>query len=247
LTSNTTYHYRVISKDAAGNLAESSDYSFTTTPVLDTQPPLISNVASTGITSSGATITWVTNEPADSQVEYGLTTSYGNLTPLDTALIQNHSIALSELKARRTYYYRVRSKDTAGNLAISKRYSFRTTADIDLIPDALWWSPDPVAEGDSVTIGFRVKNIGSQSAGLFHLQIKRDGTTICTWAVPGLGPNRVFERGPGLGGATCSGTYGIPSAQATGYNISFIVDDLDKVGESDEGNNTMTKTMAVGE
>jgi hypothetical protein len=247
LTANTTYHYRVRSKDAAGNLAVSGDYSFTTAPAPDTQPPVISDVASSNITSSGGTITWVTDEPADSQVEYGLTTSYGTLTPLDNSLTQNHSVALSGLKARRTYYYRVRSKDAAGNLTISKRYTFKTRADIDLIPDALWWSPDPVIEGNSVIIGFRVKNVGSQSAGPFHLQIKRDGTTICTWAVFGLGPNRVFEKGPGLGGATCSGTYGIPSAQAPGYNISFIVDDLHQVGETDEGNNALTRYMAVGE
>jgi hypothetical protein len=247
LNANTTYHYRVKSKDAAGNLAESGDYSFTTAPTPDTQPPLISNVASGNITSSGATITWSTNEPADSQVEYGLTTRYGTLTPLDATITQTHSLRLSGLQPKRTYYYRVRSKDAAGNLTISKRYSFKTKADVDLIADELWWSPDPVIEGNSVIIGFRVKNVGSQSAGPFHLQIKRDGTTICTWAVFGLGPNRVFERGPGLGGAACSGIYGIPAAQTPGYNISFMVDDLNQVGETDEGNNTITKYMVVRE
>jgi phosphodiesterase/alkaline phosphatase D-like protein len=247
LNVNTTYHYRVKSKDASGNLAESGDYSFTTAPTPDTQPPLISNVASGNITSSGATITWSTNEPADSQVEYGLTTRYGTLTPLDATITQTHSLRLSGLQPKRTYYYRVRSKDAAGNLTISKRYSFKTKADVDLIADELWWSPDPVIEGNSVIIGFRVKNVGSQSAGPFHLQIKRDGTTICTWAVFGLGPNRVFERGPGLGGAACSGIYGIPAAQTPGYNISFMVDDLNQVGETDEGNNTITKYMVVRE
>lgn len=214
----------------------------------DTQPPAISSVASKNITSTGATITWSTNEPADTQVEYGLTTSYGTLTSLDKMLTQTHSVTLSGLKAGKTYYYRVRSKDAAGNLAFSGRYTFKTAAassGIDLIPDALWWSPDPVKGGDSVTVGFRVKNIGSQSAGAFHIQLKRDGTPICGWDVPGLGPNQVFERGPGLGGSTCSGYYGIPSAQAPGYNICFVVDDLNRVGEANEGNNTLTKYMSV--
>jgi hypothetical protein len=247
LSANTPYHYRVKSKDAAGNLAASGDLSFTTAPA-DIQPPVISSVAKKNVTSSSATITWVTNELADSQVEYGPTTSFGTLTPLDGTLTKTHSVALSGLKAGKTYYYRVRSKDAHGNLRLSGRYSFKTaaaTSGIDLIPDALWWSPDPVKAGNSVTIGFRVKNIGAQSAGAFHIQLKRDGTPICGWDVPGLAPNQVFERGPGIGGSACSDYYGIPSAEVPGYNISFVVDDLNRVGETNEGNNTMTKYMSV--
>ncbi|MBM3791691.1 MAG: hypothetical protein FJW35_15270, partial [Acidobacteria bacterium] len=37
----------------------------------DTTPPVISGVASMNITSSGATIAWTTNEPSDTQVDYG--------------------------------------------------------------------------------------------------------------------------------------------------------------------------------
>jgi len=41
--------------------------------------------AASAITSAGATISWTTNEASDTQVEYGLTTAYGTLTPLDPA------------------------------------------------------------------------------------------------------------------------------------------------------------------
>ena len=41
----------------------------------DTTPPTISSIAASGVTSSGATVTWTTNEAADTQVEYGLTTA----------------------------------------------------------------------------------------------------------------------------------------------------------------------------
>jgi hypothetical protein len=44
----------------------------------DTTPPLISAINTTATTASGTTMTWTTNEAADSQVEYGLTTSYGS-------------------------------------------------------------------------------------------------------------------------------------------------------------------------
>ncbi|MBA3043831.1 hypothetical protein FP804_01690, partial [archaeon] len=42
----------------------------------DTTPPTISNIQSSSITSSGATITWTTDEASSSVVEYGTTTSY---------------------------------------------------------------------------------------------------------------------------------------------------------------------------
>jgi len=50
---------------------------------LDATAPDISAVAASGLTSSSATITWTTNEPASSQVNYGLTTGYGSTTALD--------------------------------------------------------------------------------------------------------------------------------------------------------------------
>ena len=127
LSASTLYHYRVKSKDAAGNLATSGDYTFTTT-ASDTTPPTISSVSASSITQNSATITWTTNESSDSQVEYGLTTSYGNSTTLNTSLVTSHSQTLSGLSASTLYHYRVKSKDAAGNLATSGDYTFTTTA-----------------------------------------------------------------------------------------------------------------------
>lgn len=94
----------------------------------DTTPPVISNVSAGNITSSGATITWTTDENSDSQVEYGLTTSYGNSTPLNTSLVISHSVSLSGLSANTLYHYRVKSKDASGNLAMSSDYTFTTSS-----------------------------------------------------------------------------------------------------------------------
>jgi glucose/arabinose dehydrogenase len=94
----------------------------------DTTPPSISAVSANNITDNGATIKWTTNEPADSRVDYGLTTSYGSSTPLDPTLVTNHSVVLSNLSASATYHYRVRSKDAASNSAVSGDFTFTTTA-----------------------------------------------------------------------------------------------------------------------
>ncbi|MBP9773892.1 MAG: fibronectin type III domain-containing protein [Candidatus Peribacteraceae bacterium] len=123
LTAQTTYHYRVKSRDLAGNLSVSGDYTFTT---IDVTPPVISNVLATNITGNSATITWNTNEASDSQVEYGLSASYGQSTTINTLPVTAHSTALTGLQSYTTYNYRVKSKDAAGNLAVSANYTFRT-------------------------------------------------------------------------------------------------------------------------
>ncbi len=92
----------------------------------DRAPPLIYAVTASGVTETGATITWTTDEGATSQVEYGLTTGYGAITPPVEKLSYDHSVALFGLAADTTYHYRVRSKDVYGNEAISEDYSFAT-------------------------------------------------------------------------------------------------------------------------
>src|SRR5262249_32670043 len=117
-----TYHYRIRSSDAAGNVAVSQDLTFTTQG--DTTPPVISGVAATAITSNSATIVWDTDEPADSQVDYGTSTTYGSSTPLDPNLVFSHSVVLSGLTSGALYHYRIRSTDAAGNLAVSPDLTF---------------------------------------------------------------------------------------------------------------------------
>ena len=92
----------------------------------DTQAPTIGNVAAGTPTSSAVTITWTTDEPADTQVEFGYTTGYGGTTVLDPTLVTSHSATLTNLVADKLYNFRVRSRDAAGNLAVSANSTFRT-------------------------------------------------------------------------------------------------------------------------
>ena len=77
----------------------------------------LSGVAVAGVTGSGVTITWTTNELATSQVEYGPDSNYGMTTPLDGYMVTSHSVVLGGLSPKTTYHYRVKSKDVAGNEA----------------------------------------------------------------------------------------------------------------------------------
>ncbi len=93
--------------------------------VVNAAPPIFS-VTATGITDTSATINWLTGQTASSQVEYGLTTSYGNLSPFDATLVSNHVQALTGLAPGTTYNYRVRSISWQGTLAISNNFLFAT-------------------------------------------------------------------------------------------------------------------------
>ncbi len=94
----------------------------------DVTPPVISAITTSGQTLNSATITWGTNEPADSQIEYGLSTAYGFQTGLDAQLLTTHSQTLGNLASNTLYHYRIRSKDLAGNLAVSGDNTFATLA-----------------------------------------------------------------------------------------------------------------------
>src|SRR6185503_13123798 len=97
-------------------------------PPGDTTAPSISSVASSGISASGATITWTTNEASDTQVEYGTSSSYGGSTSLNSALVASHSATLGGLSPSTLYHYRVKSRDVSGNLATSGDFTLTTTA-----------------------------------------------------------------------------------------------------------------------
>ena len=89
-----------------------------------TAPPVISNIQVSNITSDGATITWTTNQPSNSVVEYGTTTSYGS-SRSNSAQVTNHSITLTDLLPNTTYNYRVKSTNANGT-ATSTNYTFTT-------------------------------------------------------------------------------------------------------------------------
>jgi hypothetical protein len=88
--------------------------------------PVISGVSVVGLGPSVATISWTTNTASDTQVEYGPTAAYGNTTAVDTARVTSHSRALTGLAPGTVYFFRVRSRDASGNLAVSSGSTFRT-------------------------------------------------------------------------------------------------------------------------
>lgn len=201
------------------------------------------------ITTGGATITWTTNEASDTQVEYGTTTSYGNSTPLNTAMVTSHSATLSGLTASTVYHYRVKSRDAASNLATSGDFTF-TTASSSGGPDLnqLWVAVSSIT-GSNITINDVVKNFGTVSAGAFDVGFylstdtayQSTDTFLCQRSLSGLAPD-TSDPPSGTAATTCS----IASIASGSYHIIAVADSGQVVTETNETNNTFSTGAPIG-
>jgi hypothetical protein len=239
LSAGTTYHYRVKSDDASENQAMSADRTFSTATPPDTTPPVISEIGASDITTCTATIIWTTDELATSQVEYGLTTSYGSTSPLDSSLVTSHSVTLSGLTASTTYHYGVKSKDASENEAMSGDYTFNTES----LPIAFIYSTDAtgansyksllegdgysvtlVPMGDVATTDFSVYDLILVGADTYTLQYDW-GDADSVNAIDSSGKSII---GLGTGGACLFGELGLSISYGNAWNLTessiYVVD-----------------------
>lgn len=110
----------------------------TATSSATTTIPVISNVqASSTADGTGATISWTTDVPTDSQVQYGTSTSYGIFSALGDTItpVVNHIFTLAALIPDTLYHFVAWSRSasstdtgTTTQLAFSGDQTFRTLA-----------------------------------------------------------------------------------------------------------------------
>jgi len=96
--------------------------------IVDVAAPVIANIFLEP-DYDGALVTWDTSEPADSLVQYGESLLLGR-TEYSSELSDSHELRLSGLLPDRVYYYKVVSRDMAGNTVEDDNgghlYTFRT-------------------------------------------------------------------------------------------------------------------------
>ena len=130
LVPNKIYIFIISGIDKIGNEAKSDPQSFTTST--DTRPPQIldlsveaSNIPPVGRageeSSAQLIVSWNTDEPSTSQVEYGEGTgnTYSSKTQEDQNLTYNHLVVISNLTPAKVYHLRAMSRDKASNLGES--------------------------------------------------------------------------------------------------------------------------------
>src|SRR4051812_10764504 len=102
------------------------DIAFSSTNT-DTTAPTIENLRDTTIDSSKVRVSWTTDEPATSKVEYSTDFTFPQAQTLSvtgSGFVATRTLLISGLRPNTTYYYRVTSADAAGNSATSPAPSF---------------------------------------------------------------------------------------------------------------------------
>lgn len=156
LVPDTEYFYQVVSSDGAGNTATSTENNFTTETALGEPAPepeetqsaptepttiqatVISGVEVTNVTADSTTITWITDVPADSQINYGNSSTLGTLTILDETLKTNHSVTIIGLAENTAYYFKTISKPAGTTAKTTSALHDFTTLEIpqETVPPA---------------------------------------------------------------------------------------------------------------
>jgi len=95
----------------------------------DGVPPVISSIKVASTTDDSAIVTWNTDEPSDSLINYGLDRNYG--IARDPVFDKKaHSVVISGLDSGTTYYFRVISSDLGGNQSVSSGFALTTAESV---------------------------------------------------------------------------------------------------------------------
>jgi hypothetical protein len=125
LADNASYKITIKGKDQFGNYAI-SEVQIWSTPI-DTREPGISNIEVSTTVNPDTNkvqiiVSWDSNEPSTSQVEYGIKPSsdeikYESSTEVDTELVMSHVMVISGLDRGNVYHLRPKSEDKSGNIS----------------------------------------------------------------------------------------------------------------------------------
>jgi hypothetical protein len=209
--------------------------AFTNPGFVNTTPPVISNV-NTAPSNTSAKITWTTDQPDTSIVEYS-TTPGGPYTKVTTGcdsggtpenctvLRANHSVTITGLSASTTYYYKVTSYDRYANSASTSEASFNTA-----IPrgntDYVYYFPWYDTSNDGFGAGTWV-NIANDGASTATVSIRLGGRLKTEFTLAaGAETNKIWsneKEGPvevRCEGCTTSGNH-LTVAERALYNGTF--------------------------
>jgi autotransporter-associated beta strand protein len=170
LMGGTVYHYRLVTYNA-GETIFGSDMAFTT----PAEPPLVVTGNPVGVSGSGATLLGVVNPngvPVQVRFIYGLTTLYGNFTPMRNIPAGSNLLNVLEpitgLVTGATYHYCIIATTAAGTIQGSDVSFVATSGGSGTgLPTAV---PSVTTNGSSA--------VDMQSAELSGTVNPHDGTTV---------------------------------------------------------------------
>jgi hypothetical protein len=117
------HSFKVRAVDVYGNV---DSVGATHVWTVDTLAPVVSGYVTSTSTNS-ITLTWTTDEPATTQVRYGLGFTVNQSTAEDMNLSTSHSVKLTGLTSNSTYTVQIFSRDALGNAYLSGTKTVKTT------------------------------------------------------------------------------------------------------------------------
>lgn len=171
----------------------------------DTTTPVLLSLAVINITTTTATITWTTDEPSTSYVNYGLTTGFGSNEPSagpNLTLVTSHSLTLTGLSPGTLYHFRVRSIDAAGNEMFGGGSPFTTTSGGDVTAPTITVGPDVTVGITTATVTWTTNeastshvNYGLTTSYGLDGSVPVDPTLVTSHSVTltGLAPGTIYH------------------------------------------------------
>jgi len=121
----TTYHFQVSSQGDLGGAGRSDDMTFTTKSPL----PEIFNIKIVKVQEDSATLTWTTNVPCSSLVQYTNMQTNSTKSVGNPALVRDHNLQLLNLEFGVAYSAIIIAEDEIGKQATSTPVRFTTVKD----------------------------------------------------------------------------------------------------------------------
>lgn len=211
LTQNVRSVYQTLGFDVAGNInpkagpqwirIEAKEAYVLIGNETDSFAPVVSNVAAGSVTNTSASITWNTNEDADSKVYYGITLFVASIEG-NVALTTTHAVNLAGLSVSTLYYYRVQSCDAASNCVNASLQNFTTTTAIDTQAPAVTLhlpANGTIVNGSSIIFNCSATdNVGVANATLYT-NFSGAFLPVSTCAMNGTGASCQFTQNVSTG------------------------------------------------
>ena len=182
-------------------------------PVPDKTAPVLTAGPATAAEDCRATISWVTDEPATSVVEWGTAEALGERMTIED-FTTGHAVVLSDLDPEATYFYRVSSTDRAGNgPTASDLLRFATGA-----PTVLAFSVEPGVAG--ITAGAAVVTWATHKVTRGAVRFGLEGEAESVTTAPAATSHRLELTGLEPASAY---RFTVESTDACGQTVASVV------------------------
>ena len=148
----------------------------------ESAPLSITDIRVTGVAEDSATVTWRTNEPADSQIMYGKGQERDQATPRQPEFVTDHKVTIASLDSGTEYDFTTVSADKSGLIVSASGPGFRTHGFSRL------------ADLYESTRAQAMKNLPPMGTGVAWADFNNDGRLDVFIASEGLAGSRLFRN-----------------------------------------------------